>query len=191
MVRSSPLVGALDDLATRAWALSTNDMAWAAPIGEAIVSVFEAALREKADEPSGAPGARIVTDARDCGGNEAFVERDDAILTAFTARRSEYDRSRGKDLSKAEEDTYFANIDAQEAVLRTTRATTLEGVVAKLRVAFLHQAGDLWSDLSISDTSSPEFQEGLAAADPFTRLAWNAIEDLARIGGVTLSEQGK
>ena len=45
-------------------------------------------------------------------------------------------------------------------------------------------------DLAISNTKLPKFADGLAMSDMYTRLAWAAIEDLARIAGVSLAEQG-
>jgi hypothetical protein len=75
-------------------------------------------------------------------------------------------------------------------VLLDNRATTIEGVIAKLRVAFMNQDGGDWSDLAISNTADPKFVEGLRLSGMYERMAWSAIEDLARIGGVSLPEQG-
>lgn len=88
------------------------------------------------------------------------------------------------------EDAYFARVDAAEMVLLDTRASTTEGAIAKLRVAFLHQVGTDWSELATSNTADPKFIEGLRMSGMYERMAWGAIEDLARIAGVSLAEQG-
>ncbi|WP_158637996.1 hypothetical protein [Sphingomonas ginsenosidivorax] len=54
----------------------------------------------------------------------------------------------------------------------------------------MNQVGTNWSDLAISNTADPKFVEGLRMSDLYARMAWGAIEDLARIGGVNLAEQG-
>ncbi len=122
-------------------------------------------------------------------GDGSFMQADQNILAAFNGLRREmresYDRD---DMTPAEEDTYFARLNAYEHTLTETRATTIEGVIAKMRLAFgrLNQAA--WSDHALMDPAIAEFREGLQTADPFERMAWGAIEDLARIGGVNLSE---
>jgi len=52
-----------------------------------------------------------------------------------------------------------------------------------------HEGSD-WSDLAISNTADPKFVEGLGMSGMYERMAWSAIEDLARIEGVGLAEQG-
>lgn len=64
------------------------------------------------------------------------------------------------------------------------------GCIAKLRVAFMNHEGSDWSDLAISNTADPKFVEGLGMSGMYERMAWSAIEDLARIAGVGLAEQG-
>ncbi len=133
---------------------------------------------------------QITIDARRFGRHGAHLQTDEAMLSAFSARRREFEATESVDLAGDQEDAYFARVDAAEAVLIGNRATTVEGVLAKLRVAFLHQTGEDWSDLAISNTKLPKFTDGLAMSDMYTRLAWAAIEDLARIAGVGLAEQG-
>lgn len=115
---------------------------------------------------------------------------DDAILNAYAARRREFEQNYHLDMTTEESDAYFNRIDACEAVIHGIPATTIAGVLAKLRVTFMHQTGELWSDRAINDPTHPVFVEGLATAGTFARQAWSAIEDLARIGGVDLSAQG-
>ncbi len=133
---------------------------------------------------------QITCDARRFGRHGAHLQTDAAMLEAFATRRREFEASAGVDMTRDEEDNYFSRIDAAEAALLNGRAATIEGVLAKLRVAFMHLVFKDWSDLAISDTTSPKFTKGLSRADEHTRLAWGAIEDLARIGGVNLAEQG-
>lgn len=133
---------------------------------------------------------QLMYDARRFGRHGPHLQTDEALLSAFTARRRGFEATEGVELAGDQEDAYFGRVDAVEAVLINNRATTVEGVLAKLRVAFLHQTGEDWSDLAVSNTKLPKFTEGLAMSDMYTRLAWGAIEDLARIAGVSLAEQG-
>jgi hypothetical protein len=116
---------------------------------------------------------------------------DDAILSAYAARRREYEQNYHLEMTTEESDAYFNRIDAYESVIHGPPATTIAGVLAKLRVTFVHQTGELWSDRAVADVNHPAFVEGLATAGTFTRQAWSAIEDLARIGGVDLAAQGR
>jgi hypothetical protein len=71
------------------------------------------------------------------------------------------------------------------------RAQTIEGVVAKLRVAFQHTACQTWSDRAVVDPAHPDFTSGiLGHKDATEQLLWDCIEDLACIGGIDLSKQG-
>ncbi|SFK44031.1 hypothetical protein SAMN03159338_4250 [Sphingomonas sp. NFR04] len=75
--------------------------------------------------------------------------------------------------------------------VHAARARTIEGVVAKLRVAFQHIACQSWSDLVVVDPTDPEFVNGIRShSDANEQLLWDCIEDLARIGGIDLSQQG-
>jgi hypothetical protein len=133
---------------------------------------------------------QITIDARRFGRHGANLQTDIALLEAFETRRKQFEATQGRDLSAYEETAYFGRIDAADMVLLNDRATTVEAVLAKLRVAFMHQIGEDWSDLAISNTKHSRFTEGLALSDMYTRMAWSAIEDLARIAGVSLAEQG-
>jgi hypothetical protein len=114
---------------------------------------------------------------------------DKAILDAFDARCAEFAANYHlMEMTKAQEDAYFARMDAYEAVIWQTPANTAAGVIAKLRIDFMHRVGTAWSDHAIMDPSAPVFTEGLADADHPTQQAWAAIKNLARIGGVDLSK---
>ncbi len=122
--------------------------------------------------------------------SSAYLQTDQRLLAAFAARRNEFEAADKGPWTAAQEDAYFARVDAAELVLLDTRATTLEGAIAKLRVAFMNQDAADWSDLAISNTADPKFVEGLRMSGMYERIAWGAIEDLARIAGVSLAEQG-
>jgi hypothetical protein len=119
------------------------------------------------------------------------VATDEPILNAYAARRREFEENYHLDMTPEDEGGYFRRIDACEAVIHGTPATTIAGVLAKLRVTFVHQTGELWSDRAIDDPTHPVFVEGLATAGTFAHQAWSAIEDLARIGGIDLATQGQ
>lgn len=119
------------------------------------------------------------------------VATDEAILNAYAARRREFEENYHLDMTTEESDAYFNRIDACEAVIHGTPATTIAGVLAKLRVTFVHQTGELWSDRAIDDPTHPVFVEGLATAGTFARQAWSVIEDLARMAGIDLATQGQ
>ena len=119
------------------------------------------------------------------------IATDETILNAYAARRREFEENYHLDMTAEQSDAYFARIDACEAVIHGTPATTIAGVLAKLRVTFVHQTGELWSDRAIHDPTHSVFVEGLATSNSFARQTWSAIEDLARIGGVDLAAQGQ
>ncbi|MEG3165561.1 hypothetical protein U1701_13245 [Sphingomonas sp. PB2P19] len=133
---------------------------------------------------------QMMCDARRFGRHGAFLQTDAEMLAAFASRRLEFETTANVDLTQDQEDAYFDRADAAEMTLLNARATTIEGVLAKLRVAFMHQVGADWSDLAISNTADPKFIDGLRLSGMYDRMAWGAIEDLARIGGVNLAEQG-
>lgn len=134
---------------------------------------------------------RITTDARRFAKHGAFLQSDCSILAAFAGCRHETIGAHGPDaMTRDEEDAYFRRLDAYETTLFDTPAATLEGVIAKLRVAFSRINPNAWSDHAIMDPTSSDFITGLRMDGMFERMAWGAIEDLARIGGIHLAEQG-
>ncbi|GAA0675380.1 hypothetical protein GCM10009102_29530 [Sphingomonas insulae] len=74
--------------------------------------------------------------------------------------------------------------------MNDTPAATIEGVIAKLRVAFSRIHPNAWSDQEIKYLTSSDFREGLRLDGMFDRMAWSAIEDLARVGGFSLTDHG-
>lgn len=134
---------------------------------------------------------QLVYDARRFARHGAHLQTDTAILAAFSSLRADMCRSlAGEPLSQADEDTWYEWLDAQEEPLTASRATTIEGVLTKLRVAFAHLAYQPWATRSMVEPAHPDFVSGLKDATVYQRMLWSGIEDLARIGGVNLSEQG-
>lgn len=135
--------------------------------------------------------SQITTDARRFGRHGAYPQSDSALLRAFAGCRADMKRHLSDvETTQEEDDAADEQVDAFEMVLRTEKAMTLEGVLAKLRIAFQHQQPDRWSDYATADPAHPEFVEGLRLGDQFEQLMWSGISDLARIAGVNLSEQG-
>ncbi|WP_294312801.1 hypothetical protein [uncultured Sphingomonas sp.] len=134
---------------------------------------------------------RLATDARRFGKHGPFLQSDGSILAAFAGCRHEMIGAFGDAaMTREDEDAYFARLDAYETTLLDSPAATIEGVIAKLRVAFSRLEPNAWSDHAIMDVNSSDFIQGLRMSGMFERMAWGAIEDLARIGGVNLVEQG-
>lgn len=131
----------------------------------------------------------ITIDARRHGRLGAHLETDRALLEGFAARCHEFEASIGVEMSGAEEDAYWTRIDAAEKPLHDGSATTIEGVVAKLRLTFPHLTSEAYADHALGDPASAVFRKGLAMDGMYIRLLWSAIEDFARIGGVSLSEK--
>lgn len=119
------------------------------------------------------------------------IATDEVILSAYAARRREYEQNYHRNMTNEESDAYFTRIDACEAVIHGTPATTIEGVLAKLRVTLVHQTGQPWSDRAVADVNQPAFVEGLLGCDDVDRQAWSVIEDLARMAGIDLATQGQ
>ncbi|WP_294195459.1 hypothetical protein, partial [uncultured Sphingomonas sp.] len=132
----------------------------------------------------------ITADARRFGRHGFSLKGDRDLLSAFTALRTAWvQRPRDVETSEAEDDAFYAETARYEGTIGAADAMTLEGVLAKLQVAFLHLVGEGWSDLTLVDSSTRVFREGVGSADPFQKLLWSATTDLARIAGVNLSEQ--
>jgi hypothetical protein len=140
---------------------------------------------------AGAALDRITADARRFGRHGAFLQTDGGLLSAYAGCRTEMEFGKANsELTDAEEDAYWQRLGAHEEVLTETRATTIEGVIAKLRVAFSRNDAYAWSDHAVLDPSVAEFRDGLRLSGMTERMAWSAVEDLARIGGINLAEQG-
>lgn len=151
-------------------------------------------VKDRAWEVDGAQQLmrQITADARRFAGLGAYLQTDEHLLNAYAGCRremAEFLNDPGSQSSE-EEDASTVRVKGAEEVIWGTRASTTEGVLAKLRVAFQHTAGLSWSDHSIVDPKHPEFRAGIKEADGNVQLLWSAIEDLARISGVSLSEQG-
>lgn len=134
---------------------------------------------------------QMLVDARRFGQHGAFLQADGKILAAFAGCRHEMIGAYGTDaMTRDEEDAYFQRLETYEDTLLEQPAHTIEGVIAKLRVAFSRNNASAWSDHAVMDPTSSDFREGLRMGSCFERMAWEAVEDLARIGGISLVEQG-
>ena len=134
---------------------------------------------------------RITADARRFGRHGAFLQADQGVLSAYTGCRTEMEGALSSvEQSDAEEDAYWQRLGAHEEVLAETPAMTIEGVLAKLRVAFSRNNSDAWSDHAVINPEVAAFRNGLRVSGMFERMAWSAVEDLARISGINLAEQG-
>ncbi|MDY0957863.1 hypothetical protein SOM26_04105 [Sphingomonas sp. CFBP8993] len=131
----------------------------------------------------------IAADARRFGDHGAYLQSDKLLLDTFAKMQREmqlwFDQGPGTPEEDAAAD---ARASALEDVLFAQRANTIEGVIAKLRETFRHLDGNAWSDHATLDPDHPEFQRGVKNTGFFTRALWHSIEDLARIGGVSLTE---
>lgn len=137
--------------------------------------------------------AKIAADARRFGRHGAYLQSDAHLLDAFRIVRKERAASLADVdnlMSDEENDARYERGIAAEEIVWAERASTLEGVLAKLRVAIPLSCADAWTDHAVVDPTDPSFKAGLAEADIDSRVLWSAIEDLARIAGVNLSEHG-
>jgi hypothetical protein len=136
---------------------------------------------------------QFAADARRFGRLGAYPQADGPILDAFKGLRSDMTAwlehgSRGTEEDAAADD----RIAALEKQLWSHRAHTVEGVIAKLRVLFTARVEAGWADHAQVDPSHPAFVAGIGDDGDFIdRMQWQAIEDLARIAGVNLAEQGR
>ncbi|MEG8045773.1 hypothetical protein QP175_05810 [Sphingomonas aerolata] len=134
---------------------------------------------------------QMMFDARRFGRHGAHLQTDKALLTAYAGLRSSATDWYAHGARNDERDeARNATVLHLEEVVWKNRATTLEGVLARLRVTFKHISGEAWSDRALVDPTHAEFRAGLANAGGNDQMLWSAIEDLARIAGVSLAEQG-
>jgi hypothetical protein len=135
----------------------------------------------------------LTMDARRFGRLGAFVQGDDDLLSAFAELRSDEEHwfAFGPDLEGHPWNT-AADVRraAAEDLILTARATTIEGVLVKLREVFPAFAEEAWSDHAMLDPRHPDFVAALREADGKIRQLWSAIDDLAKLGGVDLAAMG-
>ncbi len=134
---------------------------------------------------------QLMYDARRFGRHGAHVQTDVALLSAYAGLRADAADWFGYGAHNDERDEARAATTLQlEEVVWKNRATTLEGVLVRLRLTFQHINGEAWSDRAVLDPTHADFRDGLANAGGNDQMLWSAIEDLARIAGVSLAEQG-
>jgi hypothetical protein len=124
-------------------------------------------------------------------GDGAHLQSDKLLLDTFAKLRAETQNYLNYGSTGDEEDDVTSDrIGALEDVFFNQRANTIEGVIAKLRETFRHINGSAWADHATVEPEHPEFRDGLENADRSSEAIWHTVEDLARIGGVNLSEVG-
>lgn len=163
----SPLIGALNDLSQTAYLLSCSRSSFSESIGGAITAAFS------------------------CARGALSAGEDALLLSAFAGcQREMIDWKVNPEQSRQDEEASIERVDGYEMTLLNSRARTIDGVIAKLRVAFQHliQEGR-WTDLSIVDPADPEFVRELDMSDMYARLLWGAISDLSAIGGIDMGAQ--
>jgi hypothetical protein len=133
----------------------------------------------------------VTMDARRFGRLGAFIQGDADLLSAYAdcRRGTEQWLAPERQTNEPSSDEAPDQMDEAENVVAAARATTIEGVLAKLRVAF-KGIGVAWSEHAVVDPAHPAFRSGLASSDWYTRLVWGAIDDLAKLGGVDLASMG-
>lgn len=174
---------------------NASERLWALPAPSAAELATKLKIFQEADgwdlNCAGEVIDRITADARRFGHHGAFVQPDRALLSAYRGCCTETKwLSAHPDRTTEQEEPCLERRAEFEQAVAETPATSLEGVVAKLRLGFGSAQLDAWREDAIIAPKSVRFKEGLRMGCMFDRTIWSAIEDLARIGGIDLSEQG-
>lgn len=119
-----------------------------------------------------------------------YVQSDQELFDAFRAYRVETREAMeaAYDSEEAEKASDERMMAAEQRLL-DDRARTIEGAIAKLRVSWQRSLDDRWATHAVLDPRNAEFRKGLDMSDMFVRMGWGAIEDLARLAHVSLSEE--
>lgn len=134
---------------------------------------------------------QLASDSRRFARHGAHLQTDEAILGAFaTYRQQTAEWIVHDDWSHERLQTFDKEIDRSVVAIAESRATTIEGVLVKLRIAFQNRVEGVWGAHAAVDPTHPSFVDGINMADLYDRMLWSGIADLARIGGVNLTEQG-
>ncbi|WP_440978592.1 hypothetical protein ACQHGV_13545 [Sphingomonas pseudosanguinis] len=137
--------------------------------------------------------AVIAADARRFGSHGAFTQNDQPLFDAFRKRRAEavywLRTDREPATIETEEQSERVALEAEE-IIWSTSATTIEGVLTRFKALYPQLSNHGYADRAIVDPSHPEFLRGLKEDSGNLQILWKIMEDLARIGGVNLSEVG-
>lgn len=128
--------------------------------------------------------AQMAADARRFGGQGPYLQPDRALLAAVADRVKL--EGTWPDGENDDEWTRHSHRVRDNAALVQQPALTVEGVLAKLKVAFTTDAIMAWAQHALTDPSCDEFRKGLSESGGSEPLFWSAIEDLARIAGIDL-----
>ncbi|WP_230771105.1 hypothetical protein [Sphingomonas sp. Leaf4] len=126
----------------------------------------------------------LLIDARRFGRQGAYIQTDRALLAAI-GQRVELEQTY-PDGENDDEWARHARRIRENASLVIQPAATIEGVLAKMRLAFTTDAVMAWSQHALTDASHPDFRKGLSESGGCEPLFWSAIEDLARLAGIDL-----
>lgn len=136
--------------------------------------------------------AVLVADARRFGRQGAYVVADRTLLAAFSERCRLMGEAEGQGGSNtAHALATELPTDRADVVLWESRASTIEGVLAKLRTAFVERVEEDWAEYAITDPHHPKFTDGVRMGSMYDAMMWSAIEDLGRIAGIDLGQASK
>lgn len=127
---------------------------------------------------------QLVADARRHARIGAHLQTDADLLRAFNVMRF---HTAAMLADPEQSDTADQEIQKVEKAVFESRATTIEGAIAKLRAAYLQIAESWAAQHALVDPDHPEFVNEVRDGDHRHRHLWNSIENLARIARVDLS----
>lgn len=135
----------------------------------------------------------LVSDARRFGSHGPFLQSDADLLAAFDTYRAGLTKlaeapSIGQ-TDEQHEEACYARMDPAAETMLEKRANTLEGVLAKMRHGLMVLGPDNWVPDVVTAPGSQRLAAGIAMEGMYERMLWSAFQDLARIAGVSLTEQ--
>lgn len=143
-----------------------------AEIGGAIRAAFQEAI--DGDVDAAANRAFDHPDARLLRGFATLQEGAREFIEGELPADDEEEEARGRALIEAEN------------IVMDTPAETIAGIVAKMRLAFVQEFEDAAASWALADPNNPAF---VFTLEKRRKERWDAIENLARIGGVDLTQR--
>lgn len=168
----SPLPSMLHRLMEYAEACSETTTNLSAEVGGAIRAAFQEAI--DGDVDAAANRAFDHPDARLLRGFAMLQEGARDFMEGDLPADDEEEEARGRALIEAED------------IVMATPAETIAGIVAKMRLAFVHEFEDAAASWALADPNNPAF---VFTLEKRRKERWDAIENLARIGGVDLTRR--
>ena len=164
LVESSAILSAFNDVARAAWAGDVDGLAIPQPAATILIDFLE---REK--------GAT-------CRHGDADLLKD---FETFQLSRAAH-IALPEDASDAVCNNALKPGDLAFDRIINSRADTVAGVLAKLRIGFSGSSDCEWADDVVLAPENSRFREGLELDDCYTRMIYSGIEDLAAIAGVPI-----